>query len=99
MDFSLTEEQEAVRDLARQILGDVATPERHRQLEGADEWIDRKAWEALAGAGLRGIAPPVGHGGGGPGLPEVALGVGGRRGPRRQAPFLPSPVSRGRPTA
>ena len=73
MDFALNEEQEAVRDLARQILGDVATPERHRQLEVADEWIDRKAWEALAGAGLLGIALPVDHGGGGLGFLEVAL--------------------------
>ena len=73
MDFSLTEEQEAVRDLARQILGDVATPERHRQLEVADEWVDRKAWEALAGAGLLGIALPAEHGGGGLGFLEVAV--------------------------
>src|SRR5437764_11706736 len=73
MDFALNEEQEAVRDLARQILGDVATPERHRQLEVADEWIDRKAWEALAGAGLLGIALPAAHGGGGLGFLEVAL--------------------------
>src|SRR5437764_14113292 len=73
MDFALNEEQEAVRDLARQILGDVATPERHRQLEVADEWVDRKAWEALAGAGLLGIALPVEHGGGGLGFLEVAL--------------------------
>jgi acyl-CoA dehydrogenase len=73
MDFALNEEQEAVRDLARQILGDVATPERHRQLEVADEWIDRKAWEALAGAGLVGIALPVEHGGGGLGFLEAAL--------------------------
>ena len=73
MDFALNEEQEAVRDLARQILGDVATPERHRQLEVADEWIDRKAWEALAGAGLVGIALPAEHGGGGLGFLEVAL--------------------------
>src|SRR5712691_8063261 len=73
MDFALNEEQEAVRDLARQILGDVATPERHRQLEVADEWIDRKAWEALADAGLLGIALPAEHGGGGLGFLEAAL--------------------------
>ena len=73
MDFSLSEEQEAVQSLARQILTDIATPERNRQLEVADEWVDRKAWEALAGAGLLGIALPAEYGGGGLGFLEVAL--------------------------
>lgn len=73
MDLSLSEEQEAVQSLARQILSDIATHERNRQLEVADEWIDRKAWEALADAGLIGIALPAEHGGGGLGFLEVAL--------------------------
>ena len=46
MDFSLNEEQEAVRDLARQILSDVSTPERLRQLEVAGEWVDTLAKDA-----------------------------------------------------
>ncbi|HEV8297291.1 MAG TPA: acyl-CoA dehydrogenase family protein, partial [Acidimicrobiales bacterium] len=73
MDFSLSEEQQATRDLAKQILGDLVTPERHKELEAAGEWVDAKAWSALADAGLLGIAVPEEHGGAGLGFLEVAL--------------------------
>jgi alkylation response protein AidB-like acyl-CoA dehydrogenase len=73
MDFSLSEEQHATRDLAKQILGDLMTPERHRELEKAGEWTDPKVWSALADAGLLGIALPEAHGGAGLGFLEVAL--------------------------
>lgn len=54
MDFSLTEELETVRDLAAKILDDLVTPERLAAL--GDAGFDRQAWEALAGAGLLGVA-------------------------------------------
>jgi alkylation response protein AidB-like acyl-CoA dehydrogenase len=73
MDFSLDEEAQATRDLARQILGDLMTPERHRELEKTGEHVDAKAWSALADAGLIGIAVPEVHGGAGLGFLEVAL--------------------------
>src|SRR5260221_4048219 len=73
MDFSLSEEQEAIRSLARQILSDLVSPERHKELEADDQWFDRKAWSALADAGLLGIAAPEAHGGSGLGFLEVAL--------------------------
>jgi alkylation response protein AidB-like acyl-CoA dehydrogenase len=73
MDFSLNEEQQATRELARQILGDLVTPERHKELEAAGEWLDTKAWSALGDAGLLGIAVPEAHGGAGLGFLEVAL--------------------------
>jgi alkylation response protein AidB-like acyl-CoA dehydrogenase len=73
MDFSLNEEQEATRSLARQILSDLVTPERHKELEAEGQWLDRKTWSALADAGLLGIAAPEAHGGAGLGFLEVAL--------------------------
>jgi alkylation response protein AidB-like acyl-CoA dehydrogenase len=73
MDFALNEAQNATRDLARQILGDLVTPDRHKELEGAGEWFDHKAWSALADAGLLGIALPEAYGGAGLGFLEVAF--------------------------
>ncbi len=73
MDFALNDEQTATRELARQILGDIETPERHKELEAAGEWFDRKAWTALADAGLIGIGLPEAHGGAGLGFLAVAL--------------------------
>ena len=58
MDFSYSEEQEAVRQLADQIFTDRVTHERLKELEadaGDDGPIDRELWKELAGAGLLGI--------------------------------------------
>jgi alkylation response protein AidB-like acyl-CoA dehydrogenase len=72
MDFSLTDEAQATKDLAKQILGDLQTPERLRELEKAGEYTDAKTWSAFADAGLLGIAVPEAHGGAGLGFLEVA---------------------------
>ena len=66
MDFSLSEELEAVRDLAAQILGDMTTPERLGALD--DAGFDRESWQALARAGLLGVVLPEEAGGGGLGF-------------------------------
>ena len=58
MDFGLTEEQEATRDLARQILSDRSTHERLKEIEAGGEGFDRDTWAELAKAGLLGIALP-----------------------------------------
>jgi alkylation response protein AidB-like acyl-CoA dehydrogenase len=58
VDFSLSEEQEAARDLAKQILDDRMTHERLKELEGGEEVFDRDTWAELAKAGLLGIALP-----------------------------------------
>ena len=71
MDFSLSEEQEATRDLARQILSDRMTHERLKELEAGGEGFDRDTWAELAKAGLLGIALPEDAGGSGLGF--VAL--------------------------
>ncbi len=71
MDFSLTQEQEALRDLAREILEDKVTHESLKAL--GDDWFDRGVWRALAGASLLGLGLPEEHGGGGLGLMEICL--------------------------
>src|SRR5213592_4111534 len=71
MDFSLSEEQEATRDLARQILTDRETHEHLKELEAGGEGFDRETWAELAKAGLLGIALPEDAGGSGLGF--VAL--------------------------
>jgi alkylation response protein AidB-like acyl-CoA dehydrogenase len=71
MDFGLTEEQEATRDLARQILSDRSTHERLKEIEAGGDGFDRDTWAELAKAGLLGIALPEDAGGSGLGF--VAL--------------------------
>jgi alkylation response protein AidB-like acyl-CoA dehydrogenase len=58
MDFSYSEEQEAVRQLAGQIFGERATHDRLKQVEaeaGDEGPFDRDLWRELADAGLLGI--------------------------------------------
>ena len=58
MDFSLSDEQQEVQNLARKILGDLSTHERLNQVERSDEGIDRQLWTELARANLLGVALP-----------------------------------------
>jgi alkylation response protein AidB-like acyl-CoA dehydrogenase len=58
MDFTYSEEQDAVRELAGRIFSERATHERLKEIEqaAAEEGpIDRDLWRELAGAGLLGI--------------------------------------------
>ncbi|HMF81680.1 MAG TPA: acyl-CoA dehydrogenase family protein [Acidimicrobiia bacterium] len=73
MDFSFTEEQEAVRELAGQVFAGYATTERVRQIEASETRVDRDLWRALADAGLLALAVPEEHEGSGLGLVELAL--------------------------
>jgi alkylation response protein AidB-like acyl-CoA dehydrogenase len=73
MNFGFTEDQEALRGLAVQIIGDHATHERLKQIEAAPEWFDRELWDALARADLLGVALPEAYGGGGLGLVELCV--------------------------
>lgn len=76
MDFSFTENQTTVRDLARGILDKEVTPDRVKALERTSEWFDRPLWATLAEAGLLGLAVDEEHGGMGFGLPELAVLLG-----------------------
>jgi len=73
MDFSFTPDQEALRDLAKQIIGDLSTHERLKVVEKDPAWFDRDLWAALAKANLLGVAIPEAHGGSGFGFLEVCL--------------------------
>ena len=75
MDFSFSEEQEAVRELADRIFTDLSTQERLREMEIEPDGdrFDRKLWSELAAAGLLGIALPEDVGGAGLGFLETGL--------------------------
>ena len=76
MDFDLSDEQQAITDLAAKLLGDKATPEAIRAVEERDDLrFDRDLWAAMADAGLLGIALPAEHGGAGLGLLELCLAL------------------------
>ena len=65
MDFSFTEEQEAV-SLARQIVDGQLSHEQLQEHRASGEPFPAKAWQELAKAGLVGIGLPEDVGGGGP---------------------------------
>ena len=75
MDFSFSEEQEAVRGLADRIFTDLSTQERLREMETdpTSDRFDRKLWSELAGAGLLGDRAARGRGGAGLGFLETGL--------------------------
>ncbi len=73
MDFNFTQDQEALRELARKILTDLSTHDRLKSLKAAGEWVDRPAWNALAQASLLGVAVPEALGGSGMGLVELGI--------------------------
>lgn len=73
MDFSLDEDLLSLADLARTILDDLAGTERVREIETTDSRTDAKLWEALADAGLLGLAVPEEHDGAGLGLDALCV--------------------------
>jgi alkylation response protein AidB-like acyl-CoA dehydrogenase len=73
MDFSFTEEQDALRELARKILGDLVTQERLRKIEAEGAWFDRELWDELAKANLLGVALSETQGGSGWGYFALCL--------------------------
>lgn len=85
MDFELSEADRTVRDLAAQVLGDLSTHERLRELTRQGDGIDRKAWSALASTGVVGAAVPEACGGLGLDFMAPALAL-------EQAGYHASPV-------
>ena len=73
MDFTPTEDQQALVGLAAEILGDRATPKRLAELEQAGTWLDEDLWSRLAEAGIAGAPLREDVGGGGLGFTELAL--------------------------
>jgi alkylation response protein AidB-like acyl-CoA dehydrogenase len=73
VNFSFSDEQQAVSDLAAQILGETVTHERLKEQRAAGEHVDRLAWQRLADAGLLGIGLPEADGGSDQGFVAVTL--------------------------
>jgi alkylation response protein AidB-like acyl-CoA dehydrogenase len=79
MDFSITDDQQSLQDLAKQILTEQATHDHLKKLEalsnesGAWSIFDRDLWQKLADAGIAGIAVPESAGGAGLGFIEIGL--------------------------
>ncbi len=73
MDFAFTDEQQALRELARKILETEAMPDRLREIERSDERIDLELWSTLAEANLLGVALPEAYGGSGYGFLELCV--------------------------
>jgi alkylation response protein AidB-like acyl-CoA dehydrogenase len=73
MDFTFSDSQQAIAELAGTILADRCPPEVLRELERTDERTAADAWKALADADLLGLWLPEDAGGSGLGLLEACL--------------------------
>jgi 3-oxocholest-4-en-26-oyl-CoA dehydrogenase beta subunit len=73
MDFTFSEEQEAVRQSAQAVLGGMVTADRVKEIEASEERFDRALWAELAKADLLGLVLPEAYGGGGYGMVELCL--------------------------
>jgi acyl-CoA dehydrogenase len=93
VDFSFSEEAEAVRDLAEQVFTGSASVDRVKEVEASDERIDRELWKELASTGLLGIGLPEAHGGAGLGLVEVCLVLAAQGRRVAPVPYWPTVVA------
>jgi alkylation response protein AidB-like acyl-CoA dehydrogenase len=73
LDFSLSEDQLALREVADRILTDHASPQQLATVERDSAWFARDAWSALAASGLLGAGLPESVGGGGGSFLDTAV--------------------------
>ena len=73
MDFELTEEQAALREVSRGMLAVNCPPQLVRSLAAAGKDVDDKLWQRGAELGWTGLAVPEEHDGAGQGLVELCL--------------------------
>lgn len=73
MDFTFTDDQQTLAEVARGLFERHATPERLTEIEAGDVRYDAALWKDLAGADLLGIALPESVGGSGGGFLELGL--------------------------
>ena len=73
MDFSYSDEQKELRELARKILCDLASNERLKDVEAKTPVFDPELWGELARANLLGLAVDESYGGLGFGFFELCL--------------------------
>jgi alkylation response protein AidB-like acyl-CoA dehydrogenase len=73
VDFELTEEQAALREVSRGMLAVNCPPQLVRSLAAAGKDVDDKLWQRGAELGWAGLAVPEEHDGAGQGLVELCL--------------------------
>ena len=73
MDFQFSEEQNMLRELARDILNKEITPESLKAVEAEGTGYSRTLWQKLAAANLLGLAIAEEHGGMGFGILELCV--------------------------
>lgn len=73
MDFSLTDDQQALRDLAARILDDATSDEAIRAFADSGRPYDETLWKTLADSGLLGLAVSEANGGMGLGMIDLGL--------------------------
>jgi alkylation response protein AidB-like acyl-CoA dehydrogenase len=71
--FTVTDEQQLLRDTVRDALGKRATSARVREVMMTDEAVDEDGWRELAELGLVGLLVPEADGGSGAGVVEAAI--------------------------
>jgi alkylation response protein AidB-like acyl-CoA dehydrogenase len=73
MDFSFSDEQQALRELTRKIFEDQLSHERLKQIAGEPDGFARGVWAELAKANLLGVALPEAYGGADLGVVELCI--------------------------
>jgi acyl-CoA dehydrogenase len=99
MDFAVTEEQQELVGLARQILEDRMSLAHLKERDFSAEWYDRETWAEFAKANLLGVAFGEQHGGLGLGFVDLCLvlqEVGRQVAP---LPVIPTLIAGGLPIA
>jgi alkylation response protein AidB-like acyl-CoA dehydrogenase len=71
--FALTEEQQLLVEMVRDVLKDKATSERVREVMLGDDGFDEVLWTELANLGLTGLTIPEQYGGAGSTFTELSL--------------------------
>jgi 3-oxocholest-4-en-26-oyl-CoA dehydrogenase beta subunit len=73
MDFSFSDDQQSLRELAVRVFSDLSTPSRLREVDDTEDHFDAKLWSELGAAGLLGISLPESVGGAGLGFLEACI--------------------------
>ena len=97
MDLGFTEDQQALANLAREILAAHATQDRLKQVDADPDRSDRTLWSELARANLLGAGIPEEYGGIGGGLVEVCLLLEQAGAAATSVPLWPTAVLGARP--